>query len=143
VRLTGGTVEVSHRGRLVAAHARLHGRGVFSTDPQHRPAAHRRYLEWWPSRLVSWAEGIGHHTARLVAPVADRSPRLNRQCRAGPRQRPRVTGPGPTASRTALESEFLEQFIQGPLFDAGDVTPRNAQHPGNLPLGFNPFLAEA
>lgn len=74
VRLTAGTVEVFHRGRRVATHARLHGRGAFSTDPQHRPAAHQRYLEWSPSRLVSWAEGIGPHTARLVAALLETRP---------------------------------------------------------------------
>ncbi len=37
------------------------------------PNAHRRHLEWSPSRLIAWAQTIGPHTAGLVeAILADR-----------------------------------------------------------------------
>lgn len=74
VRLTGGTVEVFHGGKRVASHARVYGKGQYVTDLQHRPAAHRRHLEWSPSRLIRWAESIGPHTAQLVQAVLDARP---------------------------------------------------------------------
>lgn len=68
-RLTAGTVEVLHASRRVASHLRSHGKGRHITDPKHRPAAHRKHLEWTPSRLVRWAETVGPHTAELVRAV--------------------------------------------------------------------------
>ncbi len=74
VRLTAGTVEVFHRVQRVASHRRSHGRGQTLTDPQHRPAAHQRHLEWTPSRLIRWAEGIGPQTAALVRTLLESYP---------------------------------------------------------------------
>src|SRR5216684_758735 len=72
-RLTATTVEVFHRGQRVAAHRRSVVRGQHTTDPAHMPKAHRRHLEWTPSRLIDWARTIGPQTAALVqAILADR-----------------------------------------------------------------------
>lgn len=65
LRLTATTVEVFHAGRRVASHVRAHGKGHYTTDPQHRPAAHQKHLEWTPSRIIQWAESSGLHTAQL------------------------------------------------------------------------------
>src|SRR5690606_18631534 len=64
VRLTSSAVEIFHAGRRVAAHARSHRVGGYTTISEHRPKAHRKHLEWSPSRLIRWAEGIG--PARLT-----------------------------------------------------------------------------
>lgn len=74
VRLTATTVEVLHRGQRVASHVRSYGRGQYITDDQHRPAAHRRHLEWTPSRLIRWAETVGPQTARLVSTLLESRP---------------------------------------------------------------------
>lgn len=74
VRLTAATVEVIHKGRRVASHARSRGVGQYVTDPAHLPAAHRRHLEWTPGRLVGWAETVGPHTARLVSRILEERP---------------------------------------------------------------------
>ena len=66
VRLGATTVEVFYQGQRVAAHARSSGKGRYVTEDRHRPAAHRRHLEWTPSRLVAWAGNIGPETAQLV-----------------------------------------------------------------------------
>ena len=65
VRLTAGGVEVLHKGRRVALHARSEQRGGFTTDPQHRPRAHREHGAWPPERMRAWAATHGPHTARL------------------------------------------------------------------------------
>ncbi len=66
VRLTKGTVEICHRGKRVASHPRSFSRGKATTTDDHRPAAHKAYLEWTPSRIVSWANETGPATAKLV-----------------------------------------------------------------------------
>jgi len=71
-RFTQTTVEVFFKGRRVASHARLTGRGTFSTQLAHMPRAHRAHAEWTPSRLIAWAEQTGPATGRLVAGILER-----------------------------------------------------------------------
>jgi transposase len=66
IRYTSKTVEVFCRGTRVAAHARDDRPGQHTTLAAHMPPAHRAYLEWTPSRIISWAETVGEHTALLV-----------------------------------------------------------------------------
>jgi transposase len=66
VRLTRSAVEVLWRGKRVASHRRSYVRGAATTLDAHRPASHRAYLEWTPSRIASWAAGTGPATAELV-----------------------------------------------------------------------------
>jgi transposase len=42
VCITARTIEVFHRGKRVAAHARRYGGRRHGTDPEHMPSAHRR-----------------------------------------------------------------------------------------------------
>lgn len=68
-RLTVGTVEIFHRGKLVAAHPRhLMGQRA-STLAEHMPSSHRRYREWTHERIVREAAAIGDDTAALVEVV--------------------------------------------------------------------------
>ena len=72
-RFTQTTVEMFAKGRRVASHVRLTGRGRFSTQLAHMPRAHRAHAEWTPSRLIAWAEQSGPATGRVVAGIlADR-----------------------------------------------------------------------
>jgi transposase len=71
VRYTSGVVEVLFRGSRVASHRRRFGRGEYSTLPEHMPESQRRYLEWSPSRLVSWAGSIGPETVALVTAILE------------------------------------------------------------------------
>ena len=66
VRLTDTTVEVFHRGKLVAAHARAHRRGEFVTLPAHRPAAHQAVIEQSQAKLLERAVAVGPATAELI-----------------------------------------------------------------------------
>jgi len=67
-------VEVLFGGERVASHPRRFGRGEYSTKPEHMPEAHRRYLEWSPGRLISWAGTVGPETAALVTTILERRP---------------------------------------------------------------------
>lgn len=74
VRTTATMLEVLHRGTRVAAHARAHTPGTYSTDPAHRPKSHQRHLEWTPSRLVHWGTSIGAATGAVVEHILASKP---------------------------------------------------------------------
>ena len=82
VRLTATMIEVLHRGTRIAAHARRHTPGGYSTDPAHRPKSHQRHLEWTPSRLVHWGQSIGVATGAVVAHILDAKPHPEQGYRA-------------------------------------------------------------
>ena len=73
-RATARTIEVFHRGKRVAAHARRYGGPRHGTLPEHMPSAHRRYAEWTPERLQRRARGIGPNTEALIIAVLARRP---------------------------------------------------------------------
>ena len=71
VRRSAAVIEVFHGGHRVASHGRALVRGRFVTAAEHMPAAHRRHLEWTPSRLIAWGESVGPATGALVDFVSD------------------------------------------------------------------------
>lgn len=74
VRMTRSSVEVLWRGKRVASHMRSYQKGAATTLDAHRPASHRAYLEWTPSRIASWASGTGPATAELVERIMAEKP---------------------------------------------------------------------
>jgi transposase len=81
-RFTASTVEVFFKHRAVAVHARLTGRGRYTTQVAHMPRAHRAHAEWTPSRLIAWAEHTGPATGRFVAGLLERRPHPEQGYRA-------------------------------------------------------------
>jgi transposase len=81
-RGTVATVEVFFRGRRIAAHARVTGRGRYATQVAHMPQSHRAHAEWTPSRLIGWAEKTGPITGRFVAGLLERHPHPEQGYRA-------------------------------------------------------------
>jgi transposase len=73
-RFTTATVEILHRGKRVASHARSHAAYRHTTISEHMPKSHQAHLEWTPSRLIHWAEGIGMATAQVVRTILERKP---------------------------------------------------------------------
>ena len=65
-RITTKTVEIFHRGRLVATHLRSLRRHRPSTVPEHMPSSHRRYRDWTHERIRREAAAIGDDTAVLM-----------------------------------------------------------------------------
>ena len=74
VRLTSTTVEVLFKNRRVASHQRSYRQGGFTTLREHMPQSHRRYLDWTPSRIISWAGKNGPNTKKLVIRVLESRP---------------------------------------------------------------------
>ena len=73
-RITTHTIEIFHRGKRVAAHARRYGGPRHGTDPEHMPSAHRRYAEWNPERFRRQARAIGPSTEGLVIAILANRP---------------------------------------------------------------------
>ena len=71
VRLTVHTVEAFQKGERVAAHVRSFIPARHTTLKEHMPPAHQNYLEWTPSRMVTWAKKTGPATAELVQKIID------------------------------------------------------------------------
>jgi len=66
LRITASTVEVLLRRQRIAAHARVHRAGGFTTVPEHMPASHRAHRQWTPAKLIGWGERVGAATAGVV-----------------------------------------------------------------------------
>jgi transposase len=71
VRLTAHSVEAFQKGERVACHLRSFVPHHHTTLKEHMPPAHQNYLEWTPSRILSWAQKIGPHTSLLVQKIID------------------------------------------------------------------------
>ena len=69
IRLTATIVEAFHKGNRIAAHARSHIKGGYTTLHEHMSSAHRFYAEWNPARFIQWAGKIGESTAWLIEKI--------------------------------------------------------------------------
>ncbi len=65
-RITARTVEIFHRGKLVATHLRSLRAHRPTTTPEHMPSSHRRYRDWTHERILREAKAIGDDTAALI-----------------------------------------------------------------------------
>lgn len=75
IRVTAAMIEVFHDGVRAASHARCFAETEKAvTLAEHRPKAHQRYLEWTPSRLLSWADAAGPNTAELFRQILAAKP---------------------------------------------------------------------
>jgi transposase len=74
VRLTSPTVEVLFKNRRVTSHHRSYRPGGFTTVREHMPKSHQRYLDWTPSRIITWAGKNGPNTKKLVIRVLESRP---------------------------------------------------------------------
>ena len=65
-RITAKSVEIFHRGKLVATHLRSLRRHRPSTVPDHMPSSHRRYRDWTHERIRREAAAIGDDAVMLI-----------------------------------------------------------------------------
>lgn len=65
-RITARTVEIFHRGTLVAMHQRSLRQHRLSTVADHMPSSHRRYRDWTHERIQREAIATGDDTAALI-----------------------------------------------------------------------------
>ena len=67
VRITARGIEIFHRQRRVAAHARQAVRGHFATDAAHRPERHSAVIDLSHEKLMQRAVAIGPATVEVLA----------------------------------------------------------------------------
>jgi transposase len=65
-RITAKTVEIFHRGKLIATHLRNLRPYRPTIVVEHMPSSHRRYRDWTHERIQREAAAIGDDTAALV-----------------------------------------------------------------------------
>lgn len=53
-------------GMRIASHKRAFHKGIYCTNPDHMPKAHRDYTEWNGDRFRSWAKKIGQATEGVI-----------------------------------------------------------------------------
>jgi transposase len=82
VRVTAASVEIFHKGKRVAAHARSMASRRHTTVAEHMPSSHRRYAEWTPERLQRQADRIGPNAGALVAVILRDKPHPEQGFRA-------------------------------------------------------------
>jgi len=69
VRLTATAVELFHKGKRIAVHVRSPQPHQHTTQPDHMPSAHRRFLGWTHERVLHEAAAAGPHTAAMVEAI--------------------------------------------------------------------------
>ena len=68
-RICQNTVEIFLKNKRIASHVRNNLKFKHTTKLEHMPKSHQKYLEWSPTRLISWANNYGPHTAALVEKI--------------------------------------------------------------------------
>ncbi len=81
-RITAKTVEIFHRGKLVATHLRNLRPYRPTTVDEHMPSSHRRCRDWTHERIQREAATIGSDTAALVEIVLRSRPHLEQGFRS-------------------------------------------------------------
>jgi hypothetical protein len=72
-RITATTVEIFHKGRRVAGHARSYVRFRFTTDPGHMPEAHQKHFAGGDA-VIAWGASVGPMTEAMVRRLLDANP---------------------------------------------------------------------
>ena len=70
IQATENCITASHKGQVVACHARKHIAG-HTTLSAHMPERHRHHKEWSPERLLGWAKDIGPDAHWLTQHMLD------------------------------------------------------------------------
>jgi len=69
VRITSSIIEIFHKGKRMASHARSFQKGVHTTTREHMPKSHREYGEWTPSRIILWGETVGSSVGEIFGEI--------------------------------------------------------------------------
>ena len=139
-RVTARTVELFYAGKRIALHAYSAEPYAHSTDPSHRPANHKAWVEADPGELIAWGCGIGPHTETLVRRILDRSPFPEQSWRSARGLR-RISEPYPTerveeaCRRALLFGATSYKPVQRMLQHELDLRPLADESPQGLPIG--------
>jgi transposase len=68
-RITSATIEILHRGKRVASHARSHRKGAHTTVREHMPLSHQAHAGMTSEHLLAWAHRVGPAASTFVEAV--------------------------------------------------------------------------
>ncbi len=150
VRVSGATVEIFHRGKRVASHARDPGRRSHVTAPDHMPSSHRRHAEWTPARMLACAEKLGPSVAAFCQIVMEDRPhpeqgfrtclgvlslaksyapeRVDAACRRGVAIKARSVSSIRSILKTGLDQAFLEPEAEELTLQHPNIRGQNYYH---------------
>ncbi len=74
VCLSASTLELLHKGRRVAVHARSYEKYKATTLDAHRPPNHQKWASADPTKVVAWAETVGPETTTYIRALIDMTP---------------------------------------------------------------------
>jgi transposase len=66
IRFSETIIEVFYKSERITSHPRSFQRGSYSTNKDHMPPSHQKYVSWTPERMIRWAAETGADAA-LVA----------------------------------------------------------------------------
>jgi len=70
IHYSAAFVEIYHKRKRIASHARNHKPGGYTTLTEHMPKAHQHYAKWTPERLTNWArQEAGPATAQVAEAI--------------------------------------------------------------------------
>lgn len=72
-KLTDTSVELLQEREVIASHERSKIEGSVSTKLEHQPPNHKAVSGWNADEAISWARGVGEHTAKMLATQLERS----------------------------------------------------------------------
>ena len=72
VRATASIIEILYDGARVCSHKRSYKPYHYTTNAEHMPTKHQKYLEWTPERIMAWAEKYGPEVKELIHKVMSR-----------------------------------------------------------------------
>ena len=108
VRLTATTIELLHKHRVVATHARSRAKYTHTTTPAHMPPNHRGWAEADPAGVQEWATSVGPMTEALVKRIFESRPVMQQGLRSamGLRRIGQRYGPDRTEAACGLALRF-------------------------------------
>ena len=71
-RITENTVEIFYKGSRQASHVRSYEKCSYTTNPEHMPESHRKYLDQTPSKMLTRAETVGPNTVEVIKNIFER-----------------------------------------------------------------------
>ncbi len=71
VRATASSLEVFLKGKALCCHRRSYVKNGYTTVKEHMPAAHQKYLEWSPERILNWAEQLGPFVREMAQKIIE------------------------------------------------------------------------
>lgn len=69
IRATTTAIEIYKKGQRLLSHKRSYKTHGYTTQKEHMPPSHQKYLEWTPERILGWAKKYGSSVEELVNTV--------------------------------------------------------------------------